>query len=55
MTCLRIRDQGHNVHIARAGDCPTLILKSDGKAIYHTPRGIGLAPAATKQFERTLA
>ena len=54
MTCLRILEGEQKVQIARAGHCPTLILRRDGKATYHTPQGIGLALTSTKQFQRAL-
>ena len=54
MTCLRINDQERRVQLARAGHCPTLIIRKEGKTEYHTPQGIGLALTSTKQFERSL-
>ncbi|MCB0711941.1 MAG: SpoIIE family protein phosphatase [Ignavibacteriae bacterium] len=54
MTCLRLREEEQIVQIARAGHCPTLILRNSGEAVYHTPQGIGLALTSTKQFQRAL-
>ena len=54
MTCIRILEEKRSVQIARAGHCPTLLLRDNGEAVYHTPQGIGLALTSTRQFERAL-
>jgi len=53
MTCAQIIADRRTLRIARAGHCPTLLIRS-GEAYYSKPRGIGLAIAKPKLFDHNL-
>ncbi len=55
MTCARLLEEERALQIVRAGHCPTLIVKKNGEATYHTPRGIGLALTSSKHFEQVIS
>ena len=54
MTCVKLLEEERAMQIVRAGHCPTLVISKNGKARYHTPRGIGLALTSSKHFEQIL-
>ncbi len=53
MTCAQIVDERRVLRIARAGHCPTLLVRN-GQGSYSKPRGIGLAIATPKLFDANL-
>jgi serine phosphatase RsbU (regulator of sigma subunit) len=53
MTCAQIIEETRTLRIARAGHCPTLLLR-DGAGCYSRPRGLGLAIAKPGLFDNNL-
>ncbi len=53
MTCAQIIDEKRTLRIARAGHCPTLLLR-DGAGYYTRPKGLGLAIAKPALFDNNL-
>jgi serine phosphatase RsbU (regulator of sigma subunit) len=53
MTCAQIIEPERILRIARAGHCPTLLMQQ-GKGLYSTPKGLGLAIAKPHLFDRNL-
>ncbi|MBC8145338.1 MAG: SpoIIE family protein phosphatase [bacterium] len=53
MTCAQILEDERTLRVARAGHCPTLIVRN-GIGEYRRSRGIGLAIARPLMFERNL-
>ncbi len=53
MTCARLAPVERRMSIARAGHCPTLLVRG-GRAHYSRPDGLGLAIARPEVFDRML-
>ena len=53
MTCAQILEEKRTLRIARAGHCPTLVVRG-GVGAYHRSRGIGVAITRPLMFERHL-
>lgn len=53
MTCAQILEERRILRVARAGHCPTLIIRN-GVGEYRRSRGLGLAIARPLMFERNL-
>lgn len=53
MTCAQILETERKLRIARAGHCPTLMVRG-GVASYSKPRGLGLAIARPAIFDKNL-
>lgn len=53
MTCAQIIAEERKLRVARAGHCPTLLVRS-GVASYSKPRGLGLAIARPSIFDKNL-
>ncbi|MDB5033613.1 MAG: Serine phosphatase RsbU subunit sigma [Chlorobi bacterium] len=53
MTCAQIVDERRTLRIARAGHCPTLLIR-DGSGMYSRSKGLGLAICKPALFDRNL-
>jgi serine phosphatase RsbU (regulator of sigma subunit) len=53
MTCAQIIEESRTLRVARAGHCPTLVVRG-GRAGYHRANGIGLGLARAGMFDRSL-
>jgi serine phosphatase RsbU (regulator of sigma subunit) len=53
MTCAQITEETRTLRIARAGHCPTLLIR-EGQGFYSRPNGLGLAIAGPGLFDRNL-